>query len=118
MLGRTHIPRRQKIGVAVGFAVGIAIVLAIPGMGPFFEEDAALPSVLEGLAMPGYFLVTLPWTLGCVHEDYAGPFPILILSLLLTNGVAYACIGFAIGWLFRPQDGSKEKHDDRCSVVS
>ncbi len=107
MLGKTHLPRRQKIGAAVGFAVGIAIVLAILGMGPFFEEDAVLLSVLEGLAMPGYFLLTLPWTLGCVHEDYAGPFTILTLSLVLANGVAYACIGLTIGWLFRPKDGNK-----------
>lgn len=112
MSGRTHKPRRQKIGVAVGFAVGIAMVLAIPGMGPFFEEDAALLRVLEGLATPGHFLLTLPWALGCVHEDYAGPFPILVLLLVLTNGVAYACIGFAIGWLFRPKDGSNETHEN------
>ena len=100
-------PRGQKIGVAVGFAVGIAIVIAIQGMGPFFEEDAALLRVLEGLATPGLFLMTLPWTLGCVHEDYTGSFPILTFSLVLANGVGYACIGLTIGWLFRPKDGSK-----------
>ncbi|MCZ6654283.1 MAG: hypothetical protein O7D91_14805, partial [Planctomycetota bacterium] len=84
-----------------------AIVLAILGIGPFFEEDAVLLSVLEGLAMPGYFLLTLPWTLGCVHEDYTGSFPILTLLLVVfANGVAYACIGVAIGWLFRPRDGN------------